>query len=65
MLPSLNKWQLGYALDILGLTGQEKYVSTLDGYALHADPEVREGALRAIKNISVLVAYDANPQNGG
>ncbi len=62
-LSSLNKWQFGYALDILGLTGQEKYVPVLDRYTHHIDAEVRDVALRAIKNIKVLAEYDANPQN--
>lgn len=47
-LSSLGKWELEYALDILGMSGKAKYLPTLEEYTHHADPEIREWAQEAI-----------------
>jgi hypothetical protein len=50
-LPSLGKWELEYALDILGISGQARYLSALEEYTHHTDPEIREWAQEAITEI--------------
>ena len=64
-LSSLSKWQLIYALDILGASGQNGYVPALDQYIHHVDPEISKRAMEGIDSIKFLSAYDADPQNGG
>lgn len=56
VLPSLGKWELVYVLEILGFSGQIKYLPVLEEYAHHADPEIREWADDAIDNINSQVA---------
>jgi len=57
MLPSLEKWELQYVLDVLGLSGQAGYLPLLEEYAHHADPEIREWAQEAITEIEYRVAH--------
>ena len=54
-LPSLEKWDLEYVLNVLGLSGQAKYLPTLDEYAHHIDPEIREWAQEAIREVEYRV----------
>ena len=50
-LPSLEKRDLVYVLDILALSGKEKYLPILDKYAHHLDPEIRKWAHEAIEEL--------------
>jgi len=61
-LSVLNKWQLAYALNILSFSGQERYLSMLEEYRWHADPEIRDGAVNAIRKIQSSLAYSADDQ---
>jgi len=54
-LPSLGKWELEYVLDILGISGQARYLPALEEYTHHADPEIREWAQEAITEIEYQV----------
>jgi hypothetical protein len=56
-LPSLNKWELEYVLDILGFSGEVRYLPILKKYARDPDPEIREWADDAIENINSWVAH--------
>jgi len=56
-LPSLEIWELEYALDILGFSGQIRYLPTLEKYAHHTDPEIREWADDSIENINSRIAH--------
>lgn len=62
MLPSLDKWELEYVLDILGFSGQVRYLPVLEEYAHHADPEIREWADDAIENINSRVMHATDVQ---
>jgi hypothetical protein len=64
-LPSLGKWELEYALDILGISGQARYLPILKEYACHADPEIREWADDAIENINSRVIHAADFPKAG
>jgi len=64
-LPSLEKRDLVYVLDILGLSGQRKYLSLLDKYAHHSDPEIQKWAYEAIEELSERITRSADPQIGG
>jgi hypothetical protein len=64
-LPSLEKRDLVYVLDILGLSGQEKYLSLLDKYAHHSDPEVRRWADEAIEELEDRVTHATGSQKAG
>jgi hypothetical protein len=55
-LPSLGKWELEYALDILGISGQAKYLPALEEYAHHADAEIKEWAQEAIDELKYRLA---------
>ena len=57
VLPSLGKWEPEYVLDILGLSGQARYLPVLEAYTHHADPEIREWAKEAITEIEYRVAH--------
>jgi len=57
VLPFLGKWELVYVLEILGFSGQTKYLPVLEEYAHHADPEIWEWAHEAIENINSQVAH--------
>ncbi len=61
-LPSLGKWELEYVLDILGISGQARYLATLEEYIHHADPEIREWAQEAITEIEHQVARATTSQ---
>jgi hypothetical protein len=61
ILPSLNKSQLEEALGVLGLSGQERYLHVLDEYTHNADPEIREWALDAIREIKYRLAHASDP----
>jgi hypothetical protein len=64
-LPSLGKWELEYALDILGISEQVRYLPILEEYARHADPEIREWAQEAITEIEYRVAHASASQKAG
>jgi hypothetical protein len=61
-LPSLDKWELEYVLDILGFSGQVRYLPVLKKYARNPDPEIREWAEDAIENINSWVAHASASQ---
>ena len=56
VLTSLEKCELEYVLDILGFSGQVRYLPVLEKYAHHTVPEIREWADDAIENITSWVA---------
>jgi hypothetical protein len=56
-LPSLGTCELEYVLDILGFSGNVRYLPVLEEYTHHADPDVRESADDAIDNITSWVAH--------
>jgi hypothetical protein len=56
-LSSLEKWDLEYVLNVLGLSGRVRYLPILNEYARHADPEIREWAQEAIREIEYRVAH--------
>ena len=64
-LSSLEKWDLEYVLNVLGLSGQARYLPVLNEYAQHADPEIREWALEAIREIEYRVAHASPAQKAG
>jgi len=59
---SLGKWELEYVLDILGLSGQTKYLPFLEAYTHHADPEINEWAQEAIAEIEYRIAHTSIAQ---
>lgn len=61
-LSTLNKCQLEYALNILSLSGQGRYVPMLEEYAQHIDPEIGERAGSAIREIKSRLANAADAQ---
>ena len=65
LLPSLGKWELVYVLEILGFSGQVKYLPVLEEYTHHADPEIREWADDAIENINSRVIHAADFPKAG
>lgn len=64
-LPSLEKRDLVYVLDILALSGQKKYFSLLDEYAHHADPEIRDWAQEAREDLEDTIAHASSAQKAG
>jgi hypothetical protein len=62
VLPSLDKCELEYVLDILGFSGHVRYLPILEKYAHHTDPEIREWADDAIENINSWVAHASASQ---
>ena len=56
-LPSLAKVHLDYALNMLGLSVQEQYLSVLEVYAHHPDPEIRTWAQEAIDELKYRLAH--------
>lgn len=65
LLPSLEKRDLVYVLDILALSGQGKYFSRLDEYAHHADPEIRKWAEEALEDLEDSIAHASPAQKAG
>jgi hypothetical protein len=61
-LPSLEKRDLVYILDILGLSGRGKYLPLLDKYAHHSDPEIRKWALEAIEDLEDRIVHAPDAQ---
>ncbi len=61
-LSALDKWQLEYALNILSLSGQERYLPILREYTHSADPEIREWASDAIGEIKYRLAHASGDQ---
>jgi hypothetical protein len=61
-LSSLEKRDLVYVLDILGLSGQERYLSALTTYAHNFDSEIRTWALDAIEEVKYRVAHASGVQ---
>jgi len=59
-LSDLGKWELDYVLNILGLSGQARYLPILNEYTHHADPEIREDAQDAIREIAYRIAHAAD-----
>jgi hypothetical protein len=55
-LSSLEKWDLEYVLNVLGLSGQARYLPILNEYTHHPDPEIREWAQDAITEIQYRIA---------
>ncbi len=64
-LSSLEKWDLEYVLNVLGLSGQARYLPVLNEYAHHADPEIRKWAQEAITEIEYRVAHASPSQKAG
>src|SRR5262249_44318924 len=64
-LPSLEKRDLVYVLDILGLSGRGKYLPLLDKYAHHSDPEIRKWAQQALEDLQDRIAHASNSQKAG
>jgi hypothetical protein len=64
-LSSLEEWNVQYALNVLGLSGQVRYLPVLNAYAHHADPEIREWAQEAIREIEYRVAHASPTQKAG
>jgi hypothetical protein len=64
-LPSLGKWELVYLLEILGFSGQVRYLPILEEYAHHADPEIREWADDAIENINSQITHTTDFRKAG
>jgi len=64
-LSSLEAWNLEYALSILGLSGEARYLPILNEYTHHADPEIREDARDAIREIEYRVAHAAPARKAG
>lgn len=62
---SLETWNLEYALSILGLSGQARYLPILNKYAHHADPEISKWAQEAIREIEYQVAHASPTQKAG
>jgi hypothetical protein len=62
-LPSLEKEPLGYALNILSASGQERYLPMLDGFTQDADPDIREDAQEAIRDIKYWLTRSTAVQN--
>ena len=56
-LSSLGKWELEYALDILGMSGKATYQPILEEYTHHVDPEIREWAQEAITEREYRIAH--------
>ena len=65
LLPSLEKRDLVYVLDIIGLSGQRKYLSLLEEYAHHADPEIRQWASEALEDLEDSMAHASDSQKAG
>jgi hypothetical protein len=64
-LPSLEKMHLDYALNMLGLSVQEKYLSVLGVYAHDPDLEIRKWAYEAIEELEDRVARATVSQKAG
>jgi len=64
-LSDLGKWELDDVLHTLGLSGQARYLPILNEYAHSADPEIRECAQDAIREIEYRVAHAAPAQKAG
>jgi hypothetical protein len=64
-LSSLGKEELAYVLNVLGLSGQERYLPILNEYVHHADPEIREWAQEATCEIEYRVAHAPASQKAG
>jgi len=62
MLPSLEKWELQYVLDILGLSGKARHLPILKEYTHHTDPEIKESAHEAITEIEYRIAHTSVAQ---
>jgi len=61
-LSDLGKWDLEYVLNVLGLSGQVRYLPVLNEYAYHADPDIQKWAQEAISEIKYRVAHAAPAQ---
>lgn len=64
-LPSLEKSDLVYVLDLLGLSGQEDYLSLLDEYAHHSDPEIKKWANEAIEELKDRITHGTDSRRTG
>jgi len=64
-LSSLAKGDLEYALDLLGFSGQIRYLPILNEYTHDADPEIREWAEDAIKEVEYRVAHASSARKVG
>ena len=64
-LSSLEKWNVQYALNVLGLSGQVRYLPILNEYAHHADPEISKWAQEAISEIEYRIAHASPSQKAG
>jgi hypothetical protein len=64
-LPSLDKHELEYVLDILEISGKVRYLPALEEYVHHADPEIREWAQEAITEIEYRVSHATASQRAG
>jgi hypothetical protein len=62
---ALEKWDLEYVLNVLGLSGQARYLPILNEYTHHPDPEIREWAQDAITEIEYRVAHASPSQKAG
>jgi len=64
-LPSLEKRDLVYVLDIIGLSGQRKYLLLLDEYTHHSDPEIRQWAHEALEDLEDSIARAPDAHKAG
>lgn len=64
-LSALEKWDLEYALNVLGLSGQDRYLPVVNEYARSTDPEIREWAREAIREIEYRVAHVTPARKAG
>jgi len=60
LLPSLEKMDLVYVLDIIGLSGKRKYFSLLVQYTHHVDPEIRQWASESLEDLEDSIAHAAD-----
>jgi hypothetical protein len=60
-LSSLEKDCLIYALSMLGLSGQKRYLQILNAYVQNADPAIKTWALDAISDLEVMLEDIINP----
>ncbi|MEO7021414.1 MAG: hypothetical protein ABI234_14760 [Ktedonobacteraceae bacterium] len=56
-LSSLEKNLLEYALNVLGLSGQEQYLQVIETYTHHSDPEISTWADEAINELTYRLAH--------
>jgi hypothetical protein len=61
-LPSLGRNELEYVLELLGWSGQAKYLPILEEYTHHPDPDTSESARDAIEAMHYRISQNAASQ---